>query len=157
MTTTFAEPETILRTGRSRFTWLTVLVAVLALALGFGAGFLTSQTTQDEPIGLADDATVSLIEDNMAAFNAGDANALAATTTSDVVFTVVSSEGIDAQFKGPESVMANIGQTSGLKATSEFVRQGPLVTSTYSEASSTGVQIYKIAGDKIAHVWILLG
>lgn len=158
MTTTFTRPETILPTGRtSRFTWLTVLVAVLALALGFGAGFLTSQTTQDEPTGLADNATVSLIKDNMAAFNAGDARALAATTTSGVVFTVVSSNGANAQFTGPESIMANIGQTSGLKATSEFVQQGTLVTSTYSEASSKGVQIYQISGGKIAHVWILLG
>ena len=158
MTTTFAGPETIRPTGRtSRFTWLTVLVVVLALALGFGAGFLTSRATQDKPSGVADDTTVSLIEDNMAAFNAGDAKALAATTTSGVVYTVVGSEGIGAQFTGPESAMANIGQTSGLKATSEFVRQGALVTSTYSEASSKGVQIYQISGGKIAHVWILLG
>lgn len=73
MTTTCTKPEAVVHPTRpSRFTLVAVFVVVLAVALGFGAGFVVRDLTQDEPTGLANDATVSLIEDYGAASNAGD-------------------------------------------------------------------------------------
>lgn len=160
MTTTSTKPtDTLVHPTRrsSRFTWLAVLVVLFAVALGFGAGFLTSQMGQDEPSGLADDATVSLIEDFMAAGTAGDLEALEATTTPDVVLTGMDRDGVIGETEGgAEGILAQMGEPSGLKATSEFMQQGNLVTSTYSESESHGVQTFEITDGKISHVWLVV-
>ena len=157
MTTMLSRPGTATPTRRaSRFTWLSALIVVLAVALGFGAGFLTSQQTQDDPTGLAPDATVSLIEDNMAAFNAGDAQALAATTTPDVTYTMIDPSGVLGELNGPENVLGRLGQTHGLRATSEYMQQGHLVTVSYREAATEGITIYEITAGKISHAWIIM-
>ena len=156
MTTTFTRPETVPTKQGSRFSLVTVLTVVLAIALAFGAGFLTRQLTQDDPTGLAPDSTVSLIEDNMAAFNAGDLKALAATTTTDVTYTMIDPKGVVGELTGPYNVYSALGQARGLRATSEYMQQGHLVTVSYREAATEGISIYEITAGKISHAWIIM-
>lgn len=159
MTSTTSKPtETVVHPSwrTSRFTWLTVIVVALAVAVGFGAGFLTSQMVQDEPTGLADEATVSLIEDYMAAADAGDQESLAATTTPDFVITLMNRSGVLGEIEGAEAMLRELGEANGLEATSEFMQQDELVTSTYDELNSHGVQTFEITDGKISHAWITM-
>lgn len=140
--------------------WLAALATILLLAGGFGAGFLTSEVTQDEPVGLADAATVSLIQDNMSASNSGDLEALRETVTEGYVFTAIDPDSgsvIGETTGGVEAFYEQIGQTNQLRATSEFLQDdNGLVSTTYSEGGTNGMLVVKILGGKIAHTWVFM-
>lgn len=158
MATTMTRPETV-HSKPTRTVWLAVLAAILLVAVGFGGGFLTSQVTQDEPVGLADEATVSLIQDNMAAHNAGDREALSETVTEDYVFTAINPDtgAVIGETTGVDALFAGISQTSQLQATSELVQDdNGLVSATYSEGGTTGMLVFKIVDGKIAHTWVFM-
>ena len=160
MATTMTRPETVLaKSTRTRTVWLAVVAAILLIAVGFGAGFLTSQTTQDDPVGLADQATVSLIQENMAAHNAGDPDALRETVIEDYVFTAINPDtgAVIGETTGVDALFKEISQTSQLQATSEFVQDdNGLVSATYSEGGTTGMLVFKIVDGKIAHTWVYM-
>lgn len=160
MTTTMTRPGTAeARATRTRSAWLAALAAILLVAVAFGAGFLTSQVTQDEPVGLADAATVTLIEDNMRATNAGDLDALRETVTEGYVFTAIDPDNgnVIGETIGVDAFYDRIGRTDQLRATSELVQDdNGLVSTTYSEGGTNGMLVLKVVGGKIAHTWVYM-
>lgn len=107
----------------------------------------------------ADAATVSLIEDNMAASNAGDLEALRETLTEGSLTAISPDNGdvIGETTGGADAFYKEVSQTSQLQATSELVQDdNGLVSATYSEGGTTGMLVFKIEDGKIAHTWVFM-
>lgn len=136
-------------TRRTTPTWLTLVVALLLLALGFAAGAATMRLTDDDPVGLADESVVALVERNFAASNADDEAALAATYTPTARLFVYDGHVELAWFEFARVIAREMGGTTDLTLTSEVVQHGSLVSATYSEGASEGVFVMEIQDGKI--------
>jgi hypothetical protein len=144
------------RITRTPSVWTVILAVVLLLAAGFGAGFLVSETTQSEPAGLADESVVALIDDSIAASNAGDDAAYAATFSSDAKFFIID-DGIElARYEFSNVIARETGGTVDLALTSEVVQHGDYASASYTEAGSHGLMVVEIVGGKIDNQWIFI-
>jgi hypothetical protein len=144
------------RITRTPSVWTVILAVVLLLAAGFGAGFLVSEATQSEPAGLADESVVALIDDSIAASNAGDDAAYAATFSSDAKFFIID-DGIElARYEFPNVIARETGGTVDLALTSEVVQHGDYASVSYTEAGSHGLMVVEIVGGKIDNQWIFI-
>jgi len=136
--------------------WMTLLGALLLLALGFAAGALTMQAVDTEPLGLADESVVAVIEDNIAATNAGDEAAIAATFSPDAELFIIK-DGVElADFEFAKVIAREMSGWTDLTLTSEVVQRGEYASVTYSEAESAGVMVVEVLGNKIDNMWIFI-
>lgn len=150
--------------------WFAILGGVLMLALGFGAGFLTSQLTDNGSSDVADAATTSLIESNVDAYNAQDADALAATYTPDAVITYVYRGGWytrPSDYVGPKAIDAPAANVlpwrlvnlslGDFRLTSVLAAHDGLVSATFGRPDGHGgVVIYEVGDGKIRHQWLVM-
>lgn len=136
--------------------WMTLVGALLLLALGFAAGALTMQATDEEPAGLAEESVVAVIKDSMAASNADDDAALAAMFKPQARFYIFDGHVQLAQLEFADVIAREMGGTTNLTLTSEVVQHGAYASAGYSEAGSEGVMVVEIDGDKIANQWIFI-
>ena len=143
-------------TRRTTPIWMTALVALLLLALGFAAGAVTMRLTDDEPVGLASESDVALIEDNFAASNADDEAALAATYSADAVFFIIRAGVQLGTYEFAKGIASALSGTTGLALTSEVVQHGDYASATYSEAGTEGVMVVEIVNGKIDNQWIFI-
>lgn len=143
-------------TTRSRGLSGSIVAAFVALLLvAFGGGFLTAWGLQSDPQGLAPDSVVQLLDDSMAAVNANDTEAMAATYAEDAVFTndIAGTEQV-----GATEIAVTYADLS-LRRTSEVVMDGDYATYTF-EWSVDGVQyspavaMVQIRDGSIVHQWI---
>jgi len=147
----------------ARNVWVTVGVLAL-LALAIGTGVLIGRATVEEPapapepLGLAPAATVAVVDANIAALNAADEDALAATFTTDAVFTddIAGIESVGVE----EIVDFYLGDVYpgdwDLRRTSEVVQMGDFASSGFAYASGSGIAVWEFSDDgKIAHQWVM--
>ena len=143
-------------TRRTTPMWMTLLGALLLLALGFAGGALTMQAVDTEPLGLADESVVAVIEDNIAASNADDEAALAATYSPDAEFFIIR-DGVElGSYEFAKGIAGALSGTTGLALTSEVVQHGDYASATYTEAGSEGVMVVEILNGKIDNQWIFI-
>lgn len=135
--------------------WMALLGALL-LALGFAGGALTMQATDTEPVGLADESVVAVMERSIAASNSGDDAAYAATFSPDAELFIFDGGVELAAFESAREIAGEMGGTTGLALTSEIVQTGDYASATYTEASSEGLVVVDVAGDKIRNMWIFI-
>lgn len=136
--------------------WMTLIGALLLLALGFAAGALTMQAVDTEPAGLADESVVAVIERSVAASNAGDEAAYAAVFSPDAEMFIIK-DGVElADFEFAKVIAREMGGSTNLTLTSEVVQHGDYASVTYSEAESAGVMVVEVLGDKIDNMWIFI-
>lgn len=150
--TTEATPE--LTIARSRRPLWVIGVAIVLLLAAFGGGILTGRAMVSDPVGLADDAVVELIDENARALNARDEAALAATYSEDaVVHDLIGGE----EYTGADQIATTYASVPNwrLERTSELVQQGRFIAATFTYFRGAGVTIFQIEGDKIAHQWII--
>ena len=151
--TTHAPPVEVRRTTPI---WMMLLAALLLLALGFAAGAVTMRLAEDEPLGLADESVVALIERNIAASNADDEAALAATYTPNARLFIFDGHVELARYEFADVIGREMSGTSDLATTSEVVQNGSLVSATYTEGSSEGVVVMELLNGKIDSQWIFI-
>jgi hypothetical protein len=143
-------------TRRTTPLWMTLIGALLLLALGFAAGALTMQAVDTEPAGLAEDSVVAVIEDSMAASNAGDEAAFAAMLSPDAELFVIR-DGVEVgDFEFASVIAREMVGTTDLALTSEVVQYGDYASAAYSEAETAGVMVFEIVEDKIDNLWIFI-
>jgi hypothetical protein len=136
--------------------WMTLLGALLLLALGFAAGALTMQVVDEEPAGLADESVVSLIERNIAAANADDEAALAATYSPDAELFFIR-DGVElGTFEFAKVIAAQVSGSTDLALTSEVVQHGDYASAGYTEAESDGIMVVEVLNGKIDNQWIFI-
>lgn len=136
--------------------WMTLIGALLLLALGFAAGALTMQAVDTEPAGLADESVVAVIERSVAAANADDEAAYAAVFSPDAEMFIIK-DGVElADFEFAKVIAREMGGSTNLTLTSEVVQHGDYASVTYSEAESAGVMVVEVLGDKIDNMWIFI-
>ncbi len=151
--TTEAEVEAA-PSARTRVRGWVIGVVVVLLAAAFGGGILTGKAMESDPIGLADDPVVALLDENISALNAGDAAAIAATFTEDAVMTdLIAGE----EFVGADEIAATYASIPNwrLERTSEIVQQGAYAASGFTYRGGSGVAIFQIQDGKIAHQWVI--
>jgi hypothetical protein len=136
--------------------WMTLVGALLLLALGFAAGALTMQLVEEEPAGLADESVVSLIESNIAASNADDEAALAATYSPDAELFFIR-DGVElGSFEFAKGIAAQMSGTTDLALTSEVVQHGDYASAGYTEGESDGIMVVEVVNGKIDNQWIFI-
>lgn len=143
-------------TRRTTPMWMVLIGAVLLLALGFAAGAVTMRAVDEEPLGLADESVVAVIEDSIAASNADDEAAYAAMFSPDANFFIYDGHVQLARFEFAKVIAREMGGTTDLTLTSEVVQHGDYASATYTEAGSEGVFVVEVVGDKIANQWIFI-
>jgi len=143
-------------TRRTTPMWMTLVGALLLLALGFAAGAVTMQAVDTEPAGLADESVVALIEDNFAASNADDEAALAATYTPSARAFIYDGHVELARFEFADVIAREIGGTTDLTLTSEVVQNGAYASAGYSEGGSEGLVVMEIVGGKVNSQYIFI-
>jgi hypothetical protein len=135
---------------------MTLLGALLLLTLGFAGGALTMQAVDTEPAGLADDSVVAVIERSIAASNADDEAALAATFGADAELFIIR-DGVElADFEFAKVIAREMGGWTNLTLTSEVVQHGDYASATYSESEGEGVMVVEVVGNKIDNMWIFI-
>jgi len=136
--------------------WMTLLGALLLLALGFAAGALTMQVVDEEPAGLADESVVAVIEDSIDAMNADDEAALAAIFSSDAeVFFI--KDGVElGSYEFANVIAREMAGSTGLALTSEVIQHGDYASAAYTEAESAGVMVVEVLDGKIDNQWIFI-
>ena len=136
--------------------WMTLVGALLLLALGFAAGAVTMQAVDTEPAGLADESVVALIERNIAASNADEEAALAATYSADAEFFIIR-DGVQlGSYEFAKGIASALSGTTELALTSEVFQHGDYASATYPEGSSQGLLVVEIANGKIDNQWIFI-
>lgn len=137
--------------------WAVAGLAALLLA-AFGAGFLTSRSTQPGPETLAPDWVVRLVDDNFDAVNLGSAPDLAATFHDDAVLSDMKT-GVQAF--GVEEIVKVMLDDAGLSVvrTSEVLYQDGYATCTFRFGEEPGsvpaVATFKIDDGQISHQWVM--
>lgn len=148
----------------ARNVWVTVGVLAL-LALAIGTGVLIGRATVEEtapapePLGLATPAMVGTIDANIAALNAADETALAATYANDAIFTDMIA---DMETVGADEIAAVYLDDMApgewdLERTSEVIRYGSgwaASAFTYYNGGSIAVFLLDEEG-KISHHWVM--
>lgn len=151
--TTEAKPEVAPR-ARTRVRGWVIGVVVVLLAAAFGGGIFTGKAMEADPVGLADDAVVELLDENIRALNARDADAIAATFAEDAVMTdLIAGE----EYVGADEIARTYASIPNLRLeqTSERVQQGDYVASTFTYFRGSGVAIFQIEDGKITHQWVI--
>ena len=143
-------------TRRTTPMWMIVIGALLLLALGFAAGAVTMQAVDEEPLGLADESVVAVIEDSIAAANADDEAAYAATFSPDARFFFIDDGVVLGKIAFAKNIAREVGGTTDLTLTSEVVQHGDYASATYSEAGSEGVVVYEVLNGKIDNQWVFI-
>lgn len=153
--------------GRHTNRWLVGAVVLLAIAVvGLGAALIvqagSGEATPEEPLGLADQATVGLVDDFMAAQNSHDANAVADLFLTDGVYYAFDSGGPGpfTTFEGRSEIADFQQQIIDLVPANVVERVSPVVQvgdlSAFAVTDSNGwnmvwVQEWKYG--KIARMW----
>ena len=137
--------------------WAVAGLAVLLLA-AFGAGFVTSRSTQAGPETLAPDWVVLLVDDNFDAVNLGSAPNLAATFHEDAVLSDMKT-GVQA-FGVAEIVEVMLDDADlSVVRTSDVVYQDGYATCTFRFSPEPGsvpaVATFRIEDGKISHQWVM--
>jgi hypothetical protein len=137
--------------------WAVAGLAVLLLA-AFGAGFLTSRSTQPGPETLAPDWVVRLVDGNFDAVNIGSAPDLAATFHEGAVLSDMKT-GVQAF--GVAEIVEVMLDDDGLTLvrTSDVVYHDGYATCTFrfgeEPGSAPAVATFKIDDGKISHQWVM--
>ena len=134
--------------------WAVAGLAVLLVA-AFGAGFLTSRSTQPAAETLAPDWVVRLVDDNFDAVNLGSAPDLAATFHEDAVLSDMKT-GVQA-FGVAEIVEVMLDEELSVVRTSDVVYRDGYATCTFHFGAGTvpAVATFKIEDGKISHQWVM--
>lgn len=137
--------------------WAVAGLAVLLLA-AFGAGFVTSRSTQPGPETLAPEWVVQLVDDNFDAVNIGSAPGLAATFHEDAVLSDMKT-GVQAfGIADIVEVMLDDDDLSVVR-TSDVVYHDGYATCTFRFGAEPGtvpaVATFKIDDGKISHQWVM--
>ena len=136
--------------------WMISLVGLLLLALGFAAGAATMRLTDEEPVGLAEDSVVALIERNIAASNADDEAALAATYSPDAELFFIR-DGVElSSFEFAKGIAAQMSGATDLALTSDVVQHGDYASAGYTEGETDGVMVVEVLNGKIDNQWIFI-